>query len=327
MSTQEICINFLTDIKYNDLKFDIEKFYETQILNHSFTHPSGLTLTAVELPGSLKKPALVIIPGRGEIAHKYAEFLYSLKDSNIRVVILFARAQGGSTRLLADEERCHIDDFANFRQDIDFLIKKLKIEKYNLMAFSLGCLISLDLILNSNVKPQKAALLAPYIYPFYPLPKFILGALIRILGALPISNIAYTPHGGKYKRIAFEENNHSHSKIRYNAYHDYYADHKNLTIGGPTWGFLRQTYIAQQKLLKGNFEFPIPIRVLCAGDDKVVDTKVAFEFFKKHSKDKYAPKVSIIKNAYHDLLIEADEYRLQSLNYAIKFLFEDNMLD
>lgn len=327
MSTSNIYFNLLTDTKYQELKPEIESFYETKVVNHSFNHPSGLTLTAVELPGNSKNPTLVIIPGRGEIAHKYAELLYSLKDSKIRVVLLFARAQGGSTRLLADEERCHIDDFSNFRLDLDFLLKKLQIENYNLIAFSLGCLISLDLILNNEKKPLKASLLAPYIYPFYPLPKFILGSLIRILGALPISNIAYTPHGGKYKRIPFEENYHSHSKIRYNAYHDYYAEHKNLTIGGPTWGFLRQTYLMQQKLLKGNFEFPIPIRVLCAGDDKVVDTNIAIEFFKKHNKDKFAPTVSIIENAYHDLLNEADKYRLQSLNCALKFLFEDTILD
>lgn len=297
----------------------IENFFDKQILKHSFIHPNGLTLSAFELPGN-PDDCLVIIPGRGEIAHKYAEFLYSLRSLNKRIVLLFARGQGASTRLLADHERCHIDNFAYFREDIQFLLAKLKIDKYKLLAFSLGSLISLDLIVKGHHLPQRAALMAPYVYPYFPLPRPLLGALILTLGALPITKIAYTPHGQGYKRKPFLGNDHSHCEIRYKLYHDYYASHPDLTIGGPTWGFLRQAYLTQSRLLQGDFQFKIPIMTILAGHDKVVSTKVAYDFFKQHEHDPYGVKIVTIDNAYHDLLNEADEYRLQSLPQALDFL-------
>lgn len=298
---------------------DIEDFFNHKIIKYSFMHPNGLTLTALELPGNPLN-TLVIIPGRGEIGHKYAEFLFSLQSLNWRILILFCRGQGESTRLLADINRCHIDKFEYFRADVQFLLSKLGVKEYRLMAFSLGALISLDLIVNGDHIPKKAALLAPYVYPYFPLPKLVLRTLILGLGILPLSKISYTPHGGKYKRIPFADNNHSHSEIRYNLYHDYYAAHPELTIGGPTWGFLRQAYLTQMHLIHSNFKFKIPIMSILAGADKVVSSQVAFEFFKKHANDCLGTKIISIENAYHDLLNESDKYRIQSLPQALKFL-------
>lgn len=298
---------------------NIEDFFNHKIIKHSFLHPNGLTLTALELLGDPKN-TLVIIPGRGEIGHKYAELLFSLRSLNWRILILFSRGQGGSTRLLADSNRCHIDRFEYFRADIQFLLNKLYVKEYKLMAFSLGALISLDLIVNGDHIPKKAALLAPYIYPYFPLPKFVLRTLILSLGYLPLLKISYTPHGHNYKRIPFADNHHSHSEIRYNLYHDYYAAHPELTIGGPTWGFLRQAYLTQMRLIHGDFKFKIPIMGILAGNDKVVSSKEASAFLKKHTHDNLDTKIITIENAYHDLLNESDQYRIQSLPQALKFL-------
>ena len=59
---------------------------------------------------------------------------------------------------------------------------------------------------------------------------------------------------------------------------------------------------------------------ILAGNDKVVSSRVAFEFFKKHANDCLGTKIINIENAYHDLLNESDKYRIQSLPQALKFL-------
>ena len=309
----------LSDTQLKEQQANIVEFYDKNIIKHQIKNPQGLILSAVELAKN-SDDCLVIIPGRGEIAHKYAELLYSLRNENKRIVILFVRGQGQSSRLLPDKQRCHIDKFCYFREDISFLLKKLNIKSYKLLAFSLGSLISLDVILNSDHPPLKAALLAPYIYPYFPLPRFILSSLIMILGSLPFINKCYTPHGKNYKRVPFDSNYHSHSETRFNYYHDYYALHKNLTIGGPTWRFLREAYICQKNILKGQFKFKIPVMAILSGADKVVSTDIARKFFLKHLNDNKGMNLITVDNAYHDLLNEADQYRIQSLPQALNFL-------
>ena len=86
----------------------IEGFYQNDLIFHKIKRDENITLSAVELKGPKKpKMTLVIIPGRAEIEHKYAELLYNLKRRSIRVLVLFVRGQGSSTRLIKNSPKCH----------------------------------------------------------------------------------------------------------------------------------------------------------------------------------------------------------------------------
>ncbi len=302
---------------------NLEEFYRSNVENLTFTNPEGLTITAARLNVENPEETLVIIPGRGEIAHKYCEFFYSLSKLKVAAVVVFARGQGNSTRLLPNPQKYHIENFSDYAKDVCFILDKLNIRNYKLLAFSLGGLISLDIIKNFDNKPCRASLIAPYIWPYFKLTKFTLHAFISILGDFPLTKTMYTPHGGDYTRLEFIGNHHSHNEERFVFYHDYFAKHPKYTIGGPTFHFVKEAMKKQLELFHDKFEFNIPVFCQSAGDDKVVSTKEAKRFFEKHAKDQVPPKFEIIDNAYHDIINENDEFRIKSLTKALEFLFKN----
>ncbi len=299
----------------------LDDFFEHQVEKFAFQNPDGLVLTGVRLKKQSAEPTLVIIPGRGEIAHKFAELLYCLDKLNLDIAILFCRGQGESTRLLPDPQKCHIEDFNKFRDDLQFMLGKLEIKNYNLMAFSLGCLLSLDLIKYGSNLPLKASLIAPFIWPYFKAPRIVLEGALRLLGWLSFTRLNYTPHGSEYKRLAFEANHHSHCNERFNRYHDYYVAHPELTIGGPTYSFLRQTTLKQTEFLRQPFDFKLPVKAYLAGLDKVVDSQVSGEFFQSHSHDTVPPQYELIDGMFHDVINESDEFRTPVLTGALSFLY------
>lgn len=301
---------------------EIEQFYSQKVKLHSFMH-DGLEITAAELnPQSHEYPPLVIVPGRGENRHKYAELLFSLNRLDLRVIICLSRGQGDSQRLLADHQKCHINRFDELRFDVAFMLSELKVQDFYLLAFSMGALISLDLIKNGPVRPLKAALIAPYLWPVVKYSRRTLKLAAYVLGTLPFTRYRYTPRGREYRRVPFEENYHSHCRERYSAYHDYYAEHPQLTTGSPTYGFIREATRKQEELMGGHFELGLPVYVQLAGADKVVSSPAAAHFFEQHSRDSFPPRVTEVPGCYHDVLNEIDEYRNPMLESALRFLYE-----
>lgn len=297
----------------------IESFYAEHIKLCSITSPDGFKLcAALSEPGNWTR-SLLILPGRGETAHKYAELFYSLRNKPLRVAVCFARGQGNSQRLLADPHRCHIRCFDELSEDIWTMLKALKFEKFGLLGFSLGGLIGLDFIRKAKLLPEKAAMLAPFLWPAMKISPALLYYVVNFLGALPVIREKYTPYGSEYKRIAFEENHHSHCKVRYEAYHDYYAKHPELNIGSPTWSFVREALRTQKMLCRAFTTLPVPFYCRCAGVDKVVSTARARQFFTSR---KGCPcDFGVIEDTYHDILNESDCYRTPALCGALNFLF------
>ncbi|MGN1281301.1 MAG: alpha/beta fold hydrolase [Succinivibrio sp.] len=311
---------FLTTEQLKEKRAELEEFFNKNVQKLSFKNSEGFTITAAKMDVPEASDTLVIIPGRGEIAHKFTEFLYTLYNLKISAVILFARGQGESTRLLKNRQKCHIDRFENIASDDCFMLDSLGIKNYKLLAFSLGGLVSLDIIKNQKNKPSRAALIAPYVWPKFFLPPKLLKILVYSLGSTyPFSTI-YTPHGSSYKRIEFATNHHSHCQERFDAYHDYYAEHPELTIGGPTFQFVKEAMRKQIELFESDFDFTIPVYCQSAGLDKVVDTQAAENFFNRHRNDSCVPIFETIEGAFHDIINEADEFRIPSLSKALKFL-------
>ncbi len=302
---------------------DIEQFYQMQVKKFDFVSSDGYKLTAVGINhhDSPFSVPLVIIPGRGEIAHKYAELLYSLSSIRLNTYVLFARGQGESQRLLADRQRCHLESFEVLRQDIAQMLSELGISRYMLMGFSLGGLISLDLIKNGQHPPLRCCLIAPFLWPYFKAPAPLLYAFVTLLGSLPYFKYAYTPHGSAYRKVPFEQNYHSHCQTRYEGYHGYYAAHPELTIGGPTYAFVKECVKKQSELFGSSFAFKLPLCVYLCGEDRVVSSEKAEQFFKAHRGDGPQLVINQEPQVFHDVLNELDSYRTRILSGGLTFLF------
>lgn len=275
---------------------------------------------------------LVIVPGRAENEHKYAELLYNLRDSGLRVVVCFVRGQGQSSNVIYGSTKCHVEYFANYRHDLETILNYLNIGRnYKMLGFSLGGLICLDFCFFGTYtqKPKALGLISPFLGVSYPVPQSLLYYPIWTLCWLRSFALSYTPHGKEYKRIPFEDNYHSHSKVRYNLYHDYYAEHPQQAIAGPTFNFVKCCMRAQRKLSKDSIKFDFPVMCLSSEKDKVVSTPVAKKFFAAHSGDPFPPVFEVIPGAFHDVLNESDEFRNPVLSKVLNFLFPNsvNLID
>lgn len=267
---------------------------------------------------------LVIVPGRAENEHKYAELLYNLRDSGLRVVVCFVRGQGQSSNVIYGSTKCHVEYFANYRHDLETMLNYLNIgPNYKLMGFSLGGLISLDFCFFGTYphKPKALGLISPFLGVHYPIPPAILYWTITGLCLFRSFALAYTPHGKEYKRIPFDENYHSHCRVRYNLYHDYYASHPQQAIAGPSFNFVKCCLRAQRKLHGAQIKFNFPVMCLSSQVDQVVSFEQAQQFFALHQNDPVPPIFEAIPGAFHDVLNESDKYRNPTLAKVLNFLF------
>ncbi|MDD6318108.1 MAG: alpha/beta fold hydrolase [Succinatimonas hippei] len=312
----------LTAEQFLKLKNEIEDFYQKNVTIRRIRTPDGLTITACDLCPENIEHNLVIIPGRGETEHKYAEFMYSMKDTGTRVSVLFARGQGLSDRLLDDPQKCHIKSFSSLSSDLSLLIERLGIMNFGLLGFSMGGLLALDLIERAKIPPSRAVLIAPYIWPCVNLGQTAMKC-VAALGMLPFIRKMYTPYGASYKRVPFEENYHSHCKERYEAYHDYYAGHPELQTGSPTYGFVSACTVRQLRLISSGKQLRSKVLFMPSGLDKVVSTPSTVDFYVRHRGDKLSPSLEVMGGAFHDVLNESDGIRNPSLIRALNFLFGD----
>jgi lysophospholipase len=301
-------------------KQEIEAFYDGEVEIRREKTNDGLTVTACDLNPGHPERTLVIIPGRGETEHKYAEFLYSMRGTGTRVCVLFARGQGLSDRLLADPQKCHIRSVRSLSSDISLLIDRLGISNFGLMAFSMGGLITLDWLDGAKNPPARCALIAPYIWPCVKLGQAAMECVAAI-GLLPFVRTMYTPYGAAYRRIPFEENYHSHCRERYEAYHDYYAAHPETLTGSPTFGFVSTATFRQLRLMAGRSQLRSKILFMPAGLDRVVSTPAAVDFYTRHRGDALSPSLEVIGGAFHDVINESDEIRNPALLRALGYIF------
>lgn len=306
-----------------NLSNEIERCWNERVIHHKFLTNDGLSITAAEIRPLHFSAQLVIIPGRGETAHKYAEIFYSFERMGIRAAVLFPRGQGLSDRLLPDRQKCHIVCFNQILSDLNTLITQLKFDEFGMLAFSLGGLEAISYVYEYTQRPQALVLLAPFFWPANKIHPVILRCVVGVLGHLPRFKTSFTPYGQGYHRIDFESNYHSHCKIRYQRYHDYYANHSDLTIGSPTWGFVAQTTAQQVRLRRLVSELPVKTLFMNSEFDQVVAPSAVEDFCKRHEHDKLTPELITIKQAFHDVLNEKDEIRNPALTQAMKFL-KDN---
>lgn len=271
---------------------------------------------------------LVIVPGRAENEHKYAELLYNLRNSGLRVVVCFVRGQGQSSNVIYGSTKCHVEFFANYRHDLETMLNYLNIgPNYKMMGFSLGGLISLDFCFYGTYKykPKALGLISPFLGVHYPIQPDLLYWAISGLCLFRSFALAYTPHGKEYKRVPFEENFHSHCMVRYNLYHEYYALHPQQAIAGPSFNFVKCCLRAQRKLREPHIKFNFPVMCLSSVLDKVVDFSLAKKFFERHQNDPVPPIFEPIEGAFHDVLNEKDEFRNPSLEKLLNFLFPNSV--
>lgn len=257
---------------------------------------------------------LVLAQGRSEFIEKYLEIIHDFMESGLNVITFDWRGQGLSDRLLKNRRKGHIDEMASYLEDLAAVEIWLKERKCTRPWFALGhSMGGALLLLRAHTAPTPFArmvLSAPMIDLAglkYPRAARMLASGLDLVGL----GSSFVPGGTAtaYFTQPFAGNVLTSDPKRYAKFTALAAQAPDIWVGSPTVHWLVSAFGLMQKFASPDYamDIEVPILILAAGHDRVVDT-TATARFAQYLKNGHL--VTII-GAEHELMIERDELRAQ----------------
>ncbi|WP_115719282.1 alpha/beta fold hydrolase [Gallaecimonas mangrovi] len=259
---------------------------------------------------------LVLSSGRTESVIKYQELIYELGQKGVAVAALDHRGQGLSSRMTEDSHLGYVDDFEHYAADLDHFVQKVVVplgyEQHWLLAHSMGGCIS-ALLLERYPHPFKKVVMVSPMFAIHtnPFPQWVARSMARWQSQQDKKRgqPRYVPTAGPYLRRAFEDNELSHSKVRYERCMDWLDEIPGARLGGPSAQWLNAAFLAMDKAIANACNIKVPVLVIAAGDDKVVSLEGQQAFVAALPNG----RLDRVAGGWHELLLESDEYRLVTL--------------
>lgn len=257
------------------------------------------------------KGVIVLSPGQGEPALKYAELVFDFKDSGYDFFIIDHRGQGQSERLIKDPAKSHVESFSYYVDDFAFFVKNIvHPEKYQnsiLLGHSMGGAIASGFLVLHPKLFQRAVLSAPMIQiNTAPYPELIGLSLAYTLSALGKSE-NYAPTQKPYDPDEkFPDQTSTYSWLRFRLHQELWKLYPALPLGGTTVNWVKTSLEWTLKIRKKKNVFQIPTTLFQADEDSWVKPRG-----QKLICDA-SPNTCVIvpiKGARHELLFEMDKSR------------------
>ena len=305
--------NQLQDSLYHQ---KIEDFYNSGEEGH-FNGQNDVSIYYKIFDQKDRDKVVLISSGRTEAAIKYKELIFDLYRNGYAVYIQDHRGQGLSGRMVADEQMGHIDNFQFYIDDMkSFFNNYLKPKGYKnkfLIAHSMGGAIGMTYIQQFPEDFNAAAFSSPMLGLKPPICK-----LANILAKEePKYAIGQTTY--KDDKNHFKGNTLTGSNMRYDRMIEAYEQEPKAKLGGVSYNWLQASCQQFDVMLNNISKIEIPFIVFSAKDEKIVNPK-AHDKFTKAAKS-LSKEVTLFKidDARHELLIEKDQPRLETLNQILNF--------
>ena len=297
--------------------------YFAQGHQRSLYNRQGLKLNFYSFTSHSNIKTLVILPGRTEPAIKYAELVYDLKDQGYNIYILDHQGQGESDRLLKDSHKGHVRHFNDYVEDFSDWMSEVVVpetinQKRYLLAHSMGGTIATLYLSKQNEVFKKAILSGPMMQiNTKPYSETIGRALTAILVGAGIGK-KYAPGKGPYlpSEDTFENNEATHSVVRFNMAKNLFLEMPELMLGGPTNKWVHQSLIVTKNINRLSSNIKIPLLLLQSGKDLIVKPARQISFCGAISNCRLIHYAT----AYHEIFQETDEVRNEALREIQNFL-------
>ncbi|HSI61183.1 MAG TPA: alpha/beta fold hydrolase [Ideonella sp.] len=323
----------------------IEKFFETTGQAGDFIGQGGVRIAFrrfVQADRSAEKGAIVIVSGRTESLLKYKELVHDLWRGGYSVYIHDHRGQGLSEREAAvrdTPQKGYVGDFQHYvddlRQFVGSEVAAGQHRRHYLLAHSMGGAVAALFLEERSPEAQRfqaAVLSSPMLE-------------IRGIGGLGAEAVScrvarlqvaagdasdYIVSGGGYAAKSFEDNEYTHSLVRYKRLLAEVGGTPGIALGSPTHGWFAQACSASEKARTQAALVRTPVLVLVAGEDSIVHPDGPATFCRGLSGDVRAKGCDgrgggpvTIPGARHELFIEQDAQRAQALQQVVQF-FDSN---
>lgn len=272
--------------------------------------------------------SLLLVPGRIEAGHKYAEFIFDAVASGYQVFVLDHRGQGASQRLQADPQLGYVRHFSDYIDDLqqfnETILTPLNTLPLLAVAHSMGGAILAGYLQRERLTPIRAAVFSSPMWGICtnPIPDKLalpLAKSISWLNPLLSAKPWYLPGQGPYQNKPFLNNDLTHSAERYHWFRQLYQHNPLYQLGGVTWHWLREALHACQQL-KQQQAPEMPCFLLQGAADLVVSNTQQLALWRQWQQQAgFLPAVTI-PNARHELLNETDDIRHQWFAAVNQFL-------
>lgn len=304
----------------------IEPFWQSHVQTKEFLGGDNVPIKYAKLINENADKLIVISPGRTEGYIKYKELAYDLFQQGYSVYIIDHRGQGLSGRMTKNPQKGHVKNFDDYVTDLkkfyDLEIALSDVTKRYLVCHSMGGAIGAKYLIKYQDDFDKAVFSSPMLAFIFPLPDVIADILIASLNSINqlfSSEPWYFPGHGDDKPEPFKSNIIMQSEARYKIYSETYAQHPDVILGGVTINWIAESAAAMNQIKSNADAIKTPFLLMQSGNDKVI---------KNSGQDKFCTKAPAcvdgkpfrIENAYHELFMEQDQYRLPALNKMLDFL-------
>ena len=248
-----------------------------------------------------------VFPGRADYIEKYGGLANFCLSNNLNVIAIDWRGQGLSERLLDDKNIGHIEDFKNYQNDVEVIIKEAKdaslVKPWIIFAHSMGGLIGLR-TLHDNPVFEKVVFTSPMwgiqMPPILKSGAPIIMSLISLIGKMD----TYAPTTSPETRILNEEyefNKLTSDIQNFKLLRQQLVQYPDLQIGGPSSAWV-STALDEIKFQIGNVPPSTPALCFLGDEEEIIDNLAVREFCNKWDT---CDLISMPK-AKHDLLMEKE---------------------
>jgi lysophospholipase len=256
-----------------------------------------------------------LFPGRAEFIEKYFETITDLRRRGFGVAIMDWRGQGGSSRLLSNPGKGHVESFSHHDEDLRRFMTQIVLPDcpppYYGLAHSMGAHIILRSSQTRVCWFDRIVLVSPMIK--FLVPRGSLSVRCAVAEALTLLGLGdlFVPGGNAdaLDPAGFADNPLTSDRLRYDRAREVLQSAPQLGIGAPTIGWIAAACNSVNHIHSMGFmdAVRVPILIVAAGNDNMVSTDAS---------EAYAARIKnctrvVLAGAKHEILQERDDLREQ----------------
>lgn len=272
---------------------------------------------------SVARGTVVLLQGRNECIEKYYETIRHFTNRGLWVATFDWRGQGLSDRLTKNPLRGHVRRFRDLEADLSAFLETIVLPEarlpFCLVAHSMGALVALSLAPKLTNRIERMALVAPFVeLSDQPLPSWVIRLATRILR---LTGLGWVGSGRDSFPKPFAGNPLTTDLERYARNQALYVAHPELRLGSPSASWINEMLnaIARVNRFEHLDQIKVPTLLIGAGNDSIV----AAQGIERLGNRFRAGRAIIIDGARHELLQEADRYRIPTLAAIDAFIPPD----
>lgn len=289
-----------------------------------WTAPDGEGLRRIDFAAAgTHRGALLFLPGRGDYYEKYLETLAHWAARGWRVTGLDWRGQAGSGRLGLDARTGHVEDFADWVDDLAAFWREWRAETpgpHVIAAHSMGGHLALRAVAERRIDPGALVLSAPMLGFTGKVPGAVLHPLARAMARLGDPRRAAWKWSEKPgERLAWRAKLLTHDDDRYADEMWWREARPELAMGPGSWRWVERGYASMRGLFAPGVLEAVTTPAIIAAT--TADRLVSYPAIERAARR--LPRAELVRfgdKAAHEILREADPVRDKALRRIDDFL-------